>query len=617
MGVDKSTQKKKYMKNKFADAYVYYKDDKTYTMTCRGDEVHLHEMSIYHEEENSFANSIGREDGAFVFKRIWLHISPYRNICDTNIAIFDLANRPSIKDIDTRRSYRPDADVFKQVNDRVFPVTSDPRKKELKRYTKAIEDLKILKKKPSRYKNKSKITRDVFDKMDLEKSKGDIDKAVESACNHMISGFVVKMRRIEKKLKKHPKDVWGEGKGVPKNRMKVWGYYANKIRQQIGRVPGRKDSLFVIDGAVKDWKFVGAWGTTNSGLKTRWGIKPSTNLGEGEQSVMWYIDYFVREHGRKKLVVHSTDTDLYTYTALYYAVVRGRGGHRIFIRGKNFYSDKSLVKLCLAALPMSDRKRRTFVEANTFIYECALDHRRNGTPPPPFVGSGPGREDLWKKLVDKGNDPDRVIFGDLTDSLRVVKNSKMYMVNMHKICRRVQKEYMPYQKRPVVTFFVVWGILLGCDFLSGFHRNFQRPNQKADSIEVFIKYWLEDALKKHHDLVVVHSEENEDYVDGKEYDVDIDIGKVLEIMCHYHISYDEPLPKEKKITLVGRCLCAEYIAWYMLNQWRLKTPELREKLYRDPCFTDSDGCNVHGYTMDGSGKVVHSDSIPMKYFRLF
>jgi len=144
---------------------------------------------------------------------------------------------------------------------------------------------------------------------------------------------------LETEILKRPVDAWTQGKGNPVNRMMVYRYYTSKFRERVKKTPPRPGTTVVVDCAVSRGKYKSMWLTISPNFVFNCKFEPPSMLCEGEQNIMGYL-YFLDHHWKRRdFVVHSIDTDTYTYVGLYYAIMRynkRKDAPRIRIKVKNW-----------------------------------------------------------------------------------------------------------------------------------------------------------------------------------------------------------------------------------------------------------------------------------------
>jgi len=525
MGVGKRTEKKIFLKTLFSIVFTFFTSIQSYVSSeeCKKDEIHIYDGSIYHEMELGIcSNFMKRVTGDRVFENIFNRIKLFLNRCFMNIFVFDLHKRPPFKTIDTTRSYKDDAREFKPINDKHFPQFVDPRNKKLKTVQTKLK--KML-----------KNQRSIF------------TLAERVAYKKIADNLKKQIKKIEDEIEKRPIDVWKEGKAVEKNRLNLYGYYTKKFEIRLKKTPLPPNHTLLFDGAVvyPHNRFTCVEFYTNSKYEIRAKIGFKSDCVEGEQAIMSHIYRIMlqskpNEVKKKKVVVHSTDTDFYTMLLLFHALhVEKRGNMDLYLLTKNFYCGK--------------RYEKKYPKT-------------------------------WK--------------------------CKAYTVHVSKMAELIREEYSVSCKHPIITFAVWWGIFLGCDFIADVHKTFQKPNQKPQTTYDFLKFWFKDSLKTQNDAILVKKVRDVCYAEDTRFIIRINKEFVFTEMKRYLKSKKYRMSKADKVKLLMICLNTDYIAHYMVNQYRRK--EKRDEII-PPCdMEDSDGQKIYGYEyMDG--KIVQSKKFPKKF----
>lgn len=601
MGVGKAGDKKKYQKKKYSTCYIYYKDEQVYldSGNCSTEEAHFFDGSINHEDSLQHCYNHGPPGGGRlgwrVFYRIVSKISKFTDRCVEVHVVFDLDARPAMKDLDETRSYDPNARRFSVVSDTKFPLLKHPRNTELKKLQRELK--KVL---PNEFSGK------------LEK---DSNREVRMSLQ-------ARVRAIEAE----PVDVWSMGKGVRENRMMLYQYYAGKFKQHIREnnlPPGHR---LYVDGMVEASapdKYTCLTFRGGSG-----GSVPMNPSGcvEGEQAVMYKVQQVVSRDPTKKCVIHSTDTDFYTYAGLFLAALPLLGmprekadGVELYTITKNWYQknwsakDRNIhngTELCQAmewcratptdrataagAFQEQSKKRKPLEEKARVIASLLAGHSRLWTK--------------YKKVVEK-------------KALEILKDDyartcRVYTIDHSEMNRLIRAEYTKYTKWPVITYWVFWGIFWGNDFIRRVHENFQKPKRgKGLPIQKFMVYWFDKVLKRKNTLVKVRIKKDRGYYPERRVVVELDISAIISTFRRYykkHVGLTFRLTAEKRKRLVTTCLNTQYIFGYIVNQYR-RISVGRRTLWPDPHTLDEDGRPIYGYDKDKTGKTIQATEIPLKY----
>jgi hypothetical protein len=171
------------------------------------------------------------------------------------------------------------------------------------------------------------------------------------------------------------------------------------------------------------------------------------------------------------------------------------------------------------------------------------------------------------------------------------------MVDMNVVCAYI-KNQLKNTSYPVESFFLFFGILLGCDFIKNVHNVLQK-NQYSDTTAQFMELLFGKVLPTY----------------GKVLDMEktngiltIKIRKrnVLAVFNECLAKQNLPELEGTKLTKIKTTLRnGNYVANYMTTQHRLETCRERKEPYI-PCDTkNKNGDGVFGYTRcKYSGKIV-------------
>ena len=230
--------------------------------------------------------------------------------------------------------------------------------------------------------------------------------------------------------------------------------------------------------------------------------------------------------------------------------------------------------------------------------------------------------------------------GKIPNNIR--KNeSCMYVCSFSKIAEMI-KEMYPHLHRPVFTYYVFWGIFLGCDFIKGVHKTIQKYcsfyGKGAEETDQLLDYFFNYKLKfiKKYQNPQLNKKKSEElqpnidkifkikmfliknikcsvYDNNIFYSFKLNIKKALQSFLYYRKRYKLPLLKRaQKLKLIATCLNTNYVCEYFINHHRIKNPLHRRKYI--PCDSvDNDGCNIYGYKKSEGGKIVQSLNIPKKF----
>lgn len=539
--------------------------------------------------------------GSYFFEEMSKTIEPYLDTGVDTILTMDKLPRVEIKDVDIKRYYPPDAKLFSAVNDNHFPILYDYREKEIKSIKKeintvltAIKNLKKANKKTMKIDNddeeEEKIKCDDIDKKIVEKEikscdennnnysdiwnqmpkthqmsekevKRIINKCIERKviiCNHWrdIEKMMEKIQKIKSEIEKDPIDVWSDGKGNMKNRLSVYRYITEKIRE-MGKSRIREGAVFVLDGAILNNDIF-----LEIDLKRINGIVSEkanygSQLGEGEQGIMYYIlDYISK--GYTRFIVHSYDTDLVTYCCINFNYFKSLGLKSLWLRVRNFkykaYFHKSATIETLSEL--------YYIDINKVVEEITTKYNKKNFNNP-----------LWD---------------------------------------------------PVFTFFYVWGIFLGNDFIRGVHEIilefFKEKDKKAD-----------ECTKKFLEIMFVESERYkmpliELYVFVTKGITNINMFRNnqyfyttvnMELLMKILLAYREEanllrFTAGERKKLIIAMINSEYVTNYFINHFRIIDP-MKRKFLIPQCDRKVDGYSVYGYEKSEEGKIIQSMNISPKY----
>jgi hypothetical protein len=620
MGVDKSTNKKKHDKKKFHDGgFKWYADDDEFVSRMEADpkekRVVIFDGSIPIETEIS-QNTTNRGD--VFFKNLFTyHIKPYIGKESVPIIVFvmDLHYRPDIKDLDTTRSYDPDAETFKQVNDAVFPVKEDVRNNKLSEYVTSLSvtktNLSVIMKKIEAAERLG-IKKKNENLVSLKEDKHDLSTKAEF--------FKRQIECLRTDKRKHPIDSWKAGKGNPHNRKMLYSYITQKFIAYL-RANLKSSQVFYLDGVVATPEIKSLPGNQHLApyeycamkfYKIVVGQRPhpkdkekvvpvhkmvieyevGAQLGEGEQGMLYYIQKIKEEWDYSRFMVATTDTDIFGYLGLNWrhlsqlrsAAPTSKPGVSVLVRCKNFYYGK--------------------------------------TP----------------------NEP-------------VKDGSRMYVASFNRIAELIRQMY-PSLYNPVFTYYLFWGVFLGNDFIRDVHKTIQKCHsgyREADTgyreTNQFLDYLFNHAFRcvshkkvyrgdtdpginrkrekseaqtrmdkymKKIKFAGVKSIKTASYSHGVYRMVKLNIGRVLKVLVEYRRKFGiKPFTKGKVRKLIATCLNTQYVANYFMNQYRMVNSLKRRTLVK--CDdTDKDGCHGYGYMRDEkTGKVVQSLNIPKAYIRKY
>jgi len=329
------------------------------------------------------------------------------------------------------------------------------------------------------------------------------------------------IKELRDTIKSDKVEIWKSGKGLDENRKIVYKYFTKKFGQQ------NFQNKIIFDGAINN--------KTNEycAIEFPSGITGlGTQIGEAEQGIMFYI--FMNKETYKRVVIHSTDTDTFTYTGLYYGIEGVNIDQTILMRCKNWYFRRKIV-------------------------------------------SGPN-------------------------------SNRIYIVDTKKLSQQIKHKYSNL-KNPVLTFWVIWGVELGCDFIKGVHKLLQE-NQKTKTTEDFINKFFNEILPKHFSnpkapLVNVTRIENPDFCDDTYYSVRVNDGDMEKLLLR---CTTKSLSSTERKQLRAIFRNTEYVANYMINQYRIKSPELRKYPFPECTLKDEDGYSIFGYEEENN-KIVQSLNI--------
>jgi len=599
MGVDKSKWKKKFIKNhnQLRKSVIYKKDDIHFVKQLiekKDQRVFINDGSIDFEEELKMSNVFfKRTDGHFIFNRLTNHIKPYLkpylkgsgipviDCIPVIVQILDKHYRPPMKDIDLTRCYRKDSKLFSEVSDANFPLASHPLKKQVsklesvsrklkKKIKKAENDILYLKLKLKKDKAGLKrlgIKKKTFNTSTRKTDKKNILKIQIKQIE--LKNLVLERSKIEGSItnifKKNPADVWVLGKGNPDNRKMVYKYLTDKWRAFLQKELA-VGQLFILDGAVVNHtdefkheycalqfrrKIGGAFEETVLECNRAVG----SQIGEGEQSIMYYINTLITKKRANRFIVRSTDTDLITYI------------------GKNW---RHFEKIRVDKSPIN-----IILRCKNFYY----------------------RTDKWRKKFTKKKTEEN--------------SNKIYIISFCRLTKTIEEMY-PELEDPLGAFFTFWGIFLGCDFIAGVHKTIQKHHsigsKKGDKeTQVFLEFFFLKLLNFKVKSEKVNKDplyqttfiKNDNFENDTYYNTHINKESVLNLLNFYRHRHGMPnFNEEQRKKILITCKNTEYVSNYMLNQYRIKDAEMRRYPF-PPChLTNDDNESIFGYVKSAGGKII-------------
>jgi hypothetical protein len=557
MGVENSPKKKNFDKKKFKSAFKYYPSDKSFINELKkfnDKRCIIFDGAIPLEEQISLNDT---NQGKTLFEGLFnLYIKPYVDMPETIpviVFILDLSYRPSIKDLDTRRHYDPNAKLFKEVSDRSFPISKDCRDEEISKCVKCL----------ALYKDNLKKVKEDLKKAvgySIRKNKVSVEKL-----KHDKYRFEIKIdyyrRSMDKLLKnkaKWPVDCWKDGKGNPENRKMVYKYLTQKFINFLQKHL-KHGQIFILDGAInKNNDFCSIkFKKEHNEIKKIY--SEGYQMGEGEQGLIWYTKQ-LKKLGFSRFIHHTIDTDIFTYCGANWNYLNNilspnnNKGVSIFIRCKNFKKGKIKPK---NPTPLDNLIHESSIYICSFTKISQMIKREYGHFEYPVL----------TYYLFKG----------------------IYMG-----CDFIRDAHKTIQL---------------------YHSGKKGSIETDQFLDYFFNQRLK--FRSTEKLFEIHKLKNKNFENGVYYYLQLNVKKVLEALFYYRKKYNiKNYTYDERLKLVAMCLNTNYVANYFLNQHRIINP-IKRRIYDNCELKDKDGCRIYGYEKDEfSGRIIQSLNVPKKFLNL-
>jgi len=388
MGVDKSLNKKKALKKierKKNQIFNYFGNDEIFLKKLNNGmngskfnvifdgaiflEQAINQPNWKRNNGNNGSNGSNGNNGNNVFNDMIKPVKPWIKSKKISSIVFCLDNhrRPPIKDIDISRIYDEDARVFKPVTETNFPCGSHKNISEIGKILKTIKrNDKELSKIKMEKNDKQLLLKRIPKRIPKKKKKKKLKEL--KAKEAFLRKQNLKLRKKRLRLTEETKeiDIWKIGKGNKINRKMVYHFLTKKMIKWCyeNLIP---DKLFIIDCAIifqKDMhkffgieeydeeeeddqkenyenvKYSSIW-IRKEGSDFLLEKKESSNLCEGEQACIWYMENFIKTMGQTKFIIYSIDTDLKTYNGLNIKIMQSHNSNvKVYLRNRNWVKPK-------------------------------------------------------------------------------------------------------------------------------------------------------------------------------------------------------------------------------------------------------------------------------------
>jgi hypothetical protein len=375
MGVDKTSEKKKFFFGICPEATTYYSSHANFFQSLLIKEFGRHDIvfdgSVSVEtcfqklkacENNKIPN--GKTFINDFYKSFKFAIET--EIMQTVVITLDSEYRPPTK---INRGNDKDAKLFGEITDETFPFGKDDRQKKIDDYKSTLSHLnsfkesvakgekvdmpifnskgKLVKSKKSRVSKKQKIEKvskntkksipdmddddeeDEKEKEDGEDVENDDDDGSGNQSRDIkridrrIKKIQESIKTIEESISKSTDNFWTEGKGNPSNRRSVYRYITKKLGNLLKTVlqENTVEKTVIIENAVllnkktKKLEYFSLHIHTDGKKNITITPLPAVGLCEGEQLILYYHTLFAKNK-HTSLIVDSSDTDLYGYFGL-------------------------------------------------------------------------------------------------------------------------------------------------------------------------------------------------------------------------------------------------------------------------------------------------------------
>lgn len=572
MGVDESTKKKLLIERHplFKEAISYLPDERKFLSHIANNEDHrviLFDSIIWFEETIEKATKLKRElnqplEGSFFFSLFIKHISPYINAkgIDAIIICMDKGDgRPPTKDIDTKRLYDLKAKPFIEVTDRKFPLASHPNESELKALNKENNKLQ----------------------------------------RHMVT-LEKKLKVYEKKMKtikyKHPTKATLQAKAKILQELQE---VSTKYKVTSSKLKEKADIL-KNDKEYDVWK----WGKGNI---------------QNRKMVYRYLTQKFIEYLERYLIDPSQVIILDS------AVLNGKDYCQLQIKLLRTPSKYSRLEL------YTGKEHSELGEGEQSIMYYLHTYSKMGI----------------KRFIIKTKDTDILTylginwtyFGDIDvflvcknyyassdkEEFRDIRNQKVYIIRFNDLAQKMRTYYknLTLEQDPLSTFFSIWGVFLGCDFIKDVHKTVHQVKTDEaidDFLQYFFFYILQFKTDSNTEFIVKTSVvESKLFQDNKYYNTQINAKQLIKLLRFYRDQKIEkqklrennnrkkklkPFVQEELDHLNVILKNTSYVLNYMKNQFRIISPDLRKVQY-PPCDTKLHDTYIFGYKRDPiTGRII-------------